>query len=303
MNLEIVTKSPTNGIKITNLDRHSVDYDSVSIEKQWYKITIPGARENIIDITVDGESIRHCLNAGLKTDKGYELWIHGDLSELFSRISDRIAQDDVLRFNDLRTKYLITESWNETVEGDFIPNSVKNFFANGQGPNWFHKQDFESLPYVQYTGPEVDTDIELDQDLTYIDTKFNGQGQCKSLKAQPVLPTTKLDQIKNTKLRNAMAQFGFKEILQMQYVELQPNSVLPVHKDDFTYESGRDIIKGPTQLYWVLSGDAEKIKFKFKNVGLINTSRPMFINNMDFVHSLVYTGDVPRGVFLAYGIR
>ena len=43
--------------------------------------------------------------------------------------------------------------------------------------------------------------------------------------------------------------------------------------------------------------------FKFKNVGLIDTSQPIFINNNDFVHSLVYTGDVPRGVFLAYGIR
>ena len=63
------------------------------------------------------------------------------------------------------------------------------------------------------------------------------------MQAQPVLPTTKLDEIKDKKLRLAMEQFGFKEILQMQYVELQPNSVLPVHKDDFTYVSGRDIIQ------------------------------------------------------------
>ena len=303
MNLEIDTKFATTDIQITNLDRRSAKYGSFAIDRQWYKITIPSRRDNIIDIKIDGESIRQCLNAGVETDNGYELWIHGDLSELFSRISDRIAQDDVLRFIDLRKKYLITESWNEYVEGDYIPNSVKNFFANGQGPNWFHKDDFQSLPYVPYTGIDVDTDINIDQDLTYIDTKFNGQGQCKSLQAQPVLPTTKLGKIKDTKLRHAMSQFGFKEILQMQYVELQPNSVLPVHKDDFTYESGRDIIKGPTQLYWVLSGDADKIMFKFKNVGLIDTSQPIFINNNDFVHSLVYTGDVPRGVFLAYGIR
>ena len=89
----------------------------------------------------------------------------------------------------------------------------------------------------------------------------------------------------------------------MQYVELQPNSVLPIHKDDFTYEDGKSIIDGPTQLYCVLSGDPKGIKFKFKNAGLIDVSRPIFINNRRFVHSLVYTGDIPRGVLLVYGIR
>ena len=43
-----------------------------------------------------------------------------------------------------------------------------------------------------------------------------------------------------------MERFGFTDILQMQYVELQPNSVLPIHMDDFTYEDGKDIIAGPT---------------------------------------------------------
>ena len=100
-----------------------------------------------------------------------------------------------------------------------------------------------------------------------------------------------------------MRQFGFTDILQMQYVELQPNSVLPIHKDDFTYADGKSIIYGPTQLYCVLSGNTEHIKFKFKNVGLIDVSKPIFINNSRFVHSLVYTGDKPRGVLLAYGVR
>ena len=100
-----------------------------------------------------------------------------------------------------------------------------------------------------------------------------------------------------------MEQFGFVDILQIQYVELQPNSVLPIHRDDFTYEDGKNIIDGPTQLYFVLSGDTEDIKFKFKNVGLIDVDKPIFINNRRFIHSLVYTGLTPRGVLLAYGSR
>ena len=100
-----------------------------------------------------------------------------------------------------------------------------------------------------------------------------------------------------------MQQFGFTDILQMQYVELEPNSVIPVHRDDFTYEDGKHIIDGPTQLYFLLSGDPKDVKFKFENVGLIDVSRPIFINNHRFVHSLVYTGNRSRGVLLAYGKR
>jgi hypothetical protein len=275
----------------------------ITMPNSWHKCYINLHRKDITDIRIGSESIKHCINAGNNTANGYEIWLHGDPAEYFSRISKCIAQEDLLRFKNLQDKYLITESWNEKVEGDFIPPSVKEFFAIGEGPYWYHKADFHNLPYVEYDGPEIDTSIDLDEDLIFVDKKFYGQGQCKSLKPQPVLPMIGVDQIKNQKLRNTMRQFGFTDILQMQYVELQPNSVLPIHKDDFTYEDGKHIIDGPTQLYCVLSGDPGGIKFKFKNGGLIDVSKPIFINNRRFVHSLVYTGDIPRGVLLAYGIR
>ena len=274
----------------------------INMPQSWHKCYINLHRNDITDIKIGGESIKHCLNSGKNTIDGYEIWLHGDPAQYFSRIAECIAQDDLLTFKILKDKYLITESWNIQVEGDFIPNSVKQFFATGEGPHWYHKDDFHNLPYIQHDG-DVDTDLDLDEDLQFTDTKFYGQGQCKSLKAQPVLPTIKLEQIKNKKLRDVMGSFGYTEILQMQYVELQPNSVLPIHMDDFTYEDGKSIIDGPTQLYCVLSGDYKDIKFKFKNVGLIDVSKPIFINNRRFVHSLVYTGSIPRGVLLAYGIR
>jgi len=302
MQVRISTKNNTQ-IMCKDLDSEIVTHNQTfELAPTWHKIIIPLQRTDVTDIEIGGESIKHCLNSGVNTDNGYEIWLHGNPAEYFSRISKCIAQEDLLRFKNLKNKYLITESWNETVEGDFIPTSVKQFFATGEGPYWYPKDDFHNLPYIEYDG-DVDTDIELDEDLQFIDTKFYGQGQCKSLKPQPVLPTIRLDQIKNQKLRNTMQQFGFTDILQMQYVELQPNSVLPIHRDDFTYEDGKSIIDGPTQLYCVLSGDSKGIKFKFKNVGLIDVSKPIFINNCRFVHSLVYTGNIPRGVLLAYGIR
>ena len=301
MQVDIKTKSSINKVTITDLDKSLCE--STPFDNKWYKFFIPCNRRNIIDITINGESIKHCLNSGKENEQGYEIWLHGNLAEYFSRISECIAQDDLLRFKNLENKYLHTVSWNEKVEGDFISSSVKQFFAKGEGPFWYHKADFHNLPYVEYNGPEVDTDINLDEDLQYTDSKFYGEGECKSLKQQPVLPTITTEQIKNTKLRETMQQFGFTKILQMQYVQLQPNSVIPVHRDDFTYEDGRHIIDGPTQLYFVLSGSVDDIKFKFKNVGLIDISKPIFINNHRFVHSLVYTGEKSRGVLLAYGIR
>jgi len=302
MQVQILTKVDAS-FKCVGLDGNTISQSgTINMPHSWHKCYINLKRHDITDIKIGGESIRHCLNSGINTVDGYEIWLHGDPAQFFSRIAECIAQDDLLRFKSLPDKYLITESWNVDVQGDFIPYSVKQFFANGEGPHWYHKDNFHALPYIKHQG-DVDTDIDLSEDLQFIDTKFYGQGQCRSLKQQPVLPTIKVEQIKNKKLRDTMISFGFTEILQMQYVELQPNSVLPIHMDDFTYEDGKSIIDGPTQLYFVLSGNAEEIRFKFKNVGLLDVSKPIFINNRRFVHSLVYTGNVPRGVLLAYGIR
>ncbi len=303
MRVDIKTKNPIEKVTITNLNKELLPkFSTMFISENWYKLLIPCERDNIIDITVSGESIKHCLNSGCNTKEGYQIWLHGNLAEYFSRISECIAQDDLLRFKNLESKYLITESWNEKVEGEFIPKHVKQFFAKGEGPYWYHKADFFNLPYIEYNGPAIDTDLFLDADLKFIDNKFYGEGKCKSLQRLPVMPLKDIKDIKNSKLKDTMKQFGFSKVLQIQYVELQPNSVIPVHKDDFTYEDGKHIINGPTQLYCVLSGSTEDIKFKFKNVGLLDVSKPIFINNHKFIHSLVYTGDKPRGVLLAYGI-
>jgi len=303
MELEILTKNGTQDIRIVDLDRKTHHYDSFVIQNTWYRITVPGTRFNIIDLKVRGESIGHCLNAGLMGKDGYTLWIHGDLSQLFARISECIAQEDLLKFKMLEQKYLFCESWNETVEGDFIPRSVQDFFANGEGPFWYSKEDWMALPYVEYNGTPVPAEISTQEDLTYEDSKFYGNGKCRSLKMDPSLPTIKVDDIKSESLRNTMKQFGFTELAQMQMVTMEPNSVLPIHRDDWTYADCRSILEGPSQLYFVLSGDKDSIKFKFKNVGVIDVSKPIFVNNQRFVHSLVYTGKSRRSVLLAYGKR
>ena len=293
-------------IECQDLDHNTVTHDLVfDLTPGWHKITIPLPRKDIIKIEVDGEDIRYYINSGHNTEKGYVLWLNSDLDQFYTRTSECIAQDDLLRFKNMPKKYMHTVSWNEKVEGDFIPEHIKRFFAKGDGPFWYLKSDYHRLPYIEYNGgpvPEIDPATDLDEDLDFIDEKFQGAGQCKSLKKNPVLPTIKTEQLKNKNLRNLFQQLGFTDMLQITYVELGPKSIIPIHRDDSTYFNANHILQGPSQGWLRISGDHEKVKFKFKNAGLIDVSKPMFINNREFVHSLVHSGDKPRGVLLFTGI-
>ena len=270
----------------------------------WHKITLPFSRKNLVAINIHGEDLRYYINIGQNTDKGYVIWLNGDLEQFYTRTSECLAQDDILRFTDIGSRYFHTVSWNEKVE-DFVPEHIKRFFANGDGPYWYIKSEYNKLPYIEYNGPPVptiDPDTDLAEDLDYIDMKFQGQGKCRSLKKTPRLPTMKTELLKNKNLRSLFQQLGFSEMLQITYVELDPKSIIPIHRDDSTYFDANHILQGPSQGWLCISGDHKKVKFKFKNVGLIDVSKPMFINNRAFIHSLVYSGDQPRGVLLFTGI-
>ena len=132
MQVDIKTKSSIDKVTISDLDKSLCEF--TPFDNKWYKFLIPCKRNNIIDITIDGESIKQYLNSGCNTKQGYEIWLHGNLAEYFARISECIAQDDLLQFKNLDNKYLHTVSWNEKVEGYFIPNHVKQFFVKCEGP-------------------------------------------------------------------------------------------------------------------------------------------------------------------------
>ena len=304
MQVEIKATVKLDNIIITNLDKNLCKF--TPFDNEWYKFLIPCKRNNITDITIDGETIKQVLNAGRETDKGYELWLHGDMSVLFSRVKMCIAQRDLLKFQDLSTRYLHTVSWNEKVEGDYISSTDKKFFQSGAGPHWWSKYDFRNIPYI-----EIQKDIQvnktllledINKELLWKDNKFYGTTNCKSLQVRPNLPCIDINDIKGNELKKLMTNAGFSKILQMTYVEMKPKSSIPLHRDDFLYESGHHIIEGPTQFYFLLSGNPNEVHLRFGRAGMIDVSKPIFINNSEFMHSLVYTGNTVRGAFLAYGI-
>ena len=135
MQVQIFTKVDAS-FECVALDGNTISQSGIiTMPNSWHKCYINIHRRDITDIKIGDESIRHCINSGINTPDGYEIWLHGDPAQYFSRIAKCIAQDDLLRFENLEDKYLITESWNVELEQDFLPASVKQFFATGEGPS------------------------------------------------------------------------------------------------------------------------------------------------------------------------
>lgn len=300
--LEIHTLKPIGTTKIVDLDKNESVFNSKTIIlDNWFKIRIPTQRQNISDITIEGESIKHVLNSGTQTDSHYEIWLHGDISKLLERVFKCIDQNDLLRWTKLNREYLITESFNKDAPA-WLPISVRKFFKNGQGPYWWNYQDTQNLPYVK-------SNIQIDRakllqsldDLTFEDKKFYGNAVCKSLQQHPDLPLTPVTQLKNNYLKSFLQSIGYKSILQIQHVEMPAKSYIAPHRDDFAKHSGLMYIKGAKQLYCVLQGDETKFNLRFSQVGDIDVTNPIYINNNAFVHSLYYDGDDVRSTLLIYG--
>ena len=272
------------------------------IDNDWYKITIPLARVKIKKILIDEVDIGMILNAGQESNGSYTIWIHGDLATLKVRIHDCIEQDDLLKYNNIKQKYLCTVS--DSIDApNFLPNHIKQFFKNSEGPYWWNYKNKNQLPY-RTTQIEVDKDKvlnALDDDLKFTDQKFYKNANCKSLQRRPELPLTNVSELKNNTLRTFLQSVGYTKVLQIQYVEMPAKSFIDIHKDDFANVSGIDYVKGPSQLYCVLKGNENNFKLKFNRAGTVDLSKPIFINNNNFIHSLYYDGEDTRGALLVYG--
>ena len=304
MQVKVITKEPINRIVCVDLNGYSAEQPTeFDIDGNWYKLIIPSHRNNITDINIADESIKHILNSGAQVGGHYHIWIHGNLDVLMERVFSCIDQDDLLRWTKLNRKYLLTESWNHTAP-DFVPDHIKNFFARGEGPYWWNYNDPETVPYrvcdIKFDNEKLLKS--LAEDLTFQDKKFYGSAQCKSLQAQPNLPLTPIEKIKNLYLQEFLSIAGYKSVLQIQCVEMMPHSCIDIHRDDFARSSGLPYIKGASQLYCVLQGDPKKFYLRFARAGNIDVSRPIFINNNAFVHYLYYSGNEKRTTLLVYGV-
>lgn len=300
--LEIVTKNPITRCKLKNLKKIETYFDyKIGLPNSWHKIYIPTHRGNIEDIKIQGESIGYILNSGVQTDEHYAIWLHGNIAKLIERVLQCMNQSDLLKWTKLNRKYLHTESYNQ-VTPDFVPESVKAFFKNGDGPYWWLYDKDTDLPY-KHTNIQIDKTkiLESLEDLTFEDKKFYGSAMCKSLQKFPDLPLTPVTQLTNEYLKNWLLDIGYRSILQIQYVEMSGKSYIKPHRDDFSDRSGLMYMQGAKQLYCVIKGDPDKFNLRFAKAGMIDVNKPVLINNNSFVHSLYYDGEDTRSTLLIYG--
>ena len=85
MQVHIITKESIEFVTVIDLDKKEklawTNFSPLEVDYNWYKLIIPYDRQNITDIMIGGESIKHRINAGINTDRGYEIWVNGDLAE------------------------------------------------------------------------------------------------------------------------------------------------------------------------------------------------------------------------------
>ena len=303
MQIVIETKKDCHNIQCHDLSGGTRTVSpTFEIDNNWHNVIIPTSRKNIRRILIGGVDIHMMLNSGEQNDNAYSIWLHGDIGQMKERIHDCIDQDDLLSFTNLKAKYLHTVSKGIDAP-QYLPYHVRKFFSRGDGPYWFNYNNKDNLPYraVDLSIDRVKLLASLDEDLLHTDQKFYKNANCKSLQARPELPLTPVSKIKNEYLKEFLQSVGYKNILQIQYVEMPGNSFIDIHKDDFSSATGLQYVKGPSQLYVVLKGDEHKFKMKFSRAGIIDLSKPLFINNNAFVHSLFYAGEETRGALLIYG--
>ncbi len=299
---------------------HHIELDNESrLENGWYQLNFPytGQKNEITDIKINGESIGNTLYTGFYVDghgnthqpacamwddRGvFKIWIHTQLGVLLERFLHQIANGKFGK--NLFQDYMLTVDRPVKLKKQW-PESIKTFFSNGDGPNWWHKNSPE-VPYKvldSITVSKADLLRESETLCVHKDKIFAGKVIINSVRqsCQPELPFYQLDEKRFPNFAKLVKQIGFKNILTIDTQVLEPNSFLRMHKDDDYQKDVVPYIRGCKKFYWTLT-DAGDCYFKIGKSGLLPLNRPALINNVEHVHSVVSERDSTRTILSIYG--
>mgnify|MGYP001334649187 CR=1 FL=1 len=299
---------------------HHIELDHESrLDDGWYQLHFPytGQKNEISDIKINGESIGNILYTGFYVDgngnthqpacamwddKGiFKIWIHTQLGVLFQRFLQQIANNKFGK--NLFTDYLLTVDRPVILKKQW-PESIKTFFSNGDGPNWWDKTS-SFVPYKILENITVSKEDLLRESKTlcnYNDKIFNGKVIINSVResCNPELPFYRLDKKLYPNFAKLVEQIGFKNLLTIDTQVLEPNSFLRMHKDDDYQKDVFPYIRGCKKFYWTLTEDKDCF-FKIGKSGLLPLNKPTLINNVDHVHSVVSERDSTRTILSIYG--
>ena len=81
---------------------------------------------------------------------------------------------------------------------------------------------------------------------------------------------------------------------------LHVNTGISIHRDDHFKRQCYPWTSGAVKFYWNIT-DSENIYFKLGMAGLIPLEKPLFINTVEHVHTVINQSDKKRTVIHMYG--
>jgi hypothetical protein len=296
-----------------------------NIPEGWYELTIPFINEKIEiqDILINNESIKELMHTGFYTDGNgivyqpanavwdkngkYTIWIHTQLGILWQRLFDQIRGGDF--GTNLFEKYMLTVDKNIVIK-DHWNNTLKSYYANGYGPNWWLKND-KLTPYQPLKENENDilnTDtnqllLELEKCLPFRYDQVSGVKGWNKLGLKEGcadLPFIEISNISSLFVQNFIKKIGYKRIIDITIQKLNSNTAVPIHRDDHYRRKGYPYTSGAKKFYWNIT-DPKNIYFKLGFAGLIPLEKPLFINTTEHVHAVVNQSEEERTVIHMYG--
>jgi hypothetical protein len=326
MKIEVKSSNPITKYYLKNLNDEKINFkfrDEVPLTTGWYELNIeyPGERTDINEIIVNDESIKHLIYSGWYIDgvgrkhqpgttlwdNGgcFKIWLHTDVGVFRERLVRSIRSGDL--GTDLSLKYQFTCDKPLNIDPSF-PHNLQSFFRAGDGPNWWHKKS-TSLPY-QYA-PDIDLDKnKIIEECTTLcvhkraDLDDLSKGWSLMYSDQKLifeLPFVDIDTQKFPNIKRLMDSIGMEKALNIVFYSLDPGGYIDEHIDDNAYNrKGYRYLKGCKTFYWSLT-DLADVFFKFGRCGLIPLDRPLLINPVSHVHSVVNQSQNKRLVISIVG--
>ena len=327
MKLSITSTEKLEKFYLKNLDDKifNIELDKEqNIPTGWYELIIPylSKKIEIFDILINDESIKHFLYTGFYQDGNgkiyqpanaiwdnggyYTIWIHTEIGIMWQRFGEQIKPGDF--GTNLFEKYTLTVDKNVIIK-DQWSTTLKSFFQNGDGPNWWIKNDIRT-PYVVIDDEEIlniDKNYlltELEKCLPFKDFDVAGyKGWNRiGLKDSCADSISEIDELPSKFVREFIKKLGYKKVIDITIQKLDPNSAVGIHRDDHSDKCFYQHTLGASKFYWNMT-DTKDIYFKLGTSGLLPLEYPFFVNTVRHIHAVLNESNKERIVLNIKGER
>lgn len=324
--VNITSDIPIDFFFIEDLEYHKVKASNdqeLDLQPGWYELQVPylGQTVNISAITINGVNLEYLIytgyfeNAQGKTfqpatamwEPGmFRFWFHTNVGYFFASIYEQISNGH--HGTNLFEKYTFTIDRPLHIHERF-PEKVRSFFASGEGPRWWNKQD-PKCPWL-YLDDDVkdaiNSNLHLFEKMCSVEVPdMPDHSKLWTSRVWRLPGVSKADPVDFTHssfygLGVIFKRLGWKSLLSMSHNRLGPYGYIMLHVDDYTTSKNLQYIKGPSKIYYTYR-NGEAVSMKLKGAGLV-PNEPVLLNTNMFPHSVINDADVWRDSLTVYGVK